>query len=232
MKRFWDNATVAHRDDGWQVELDGRAVKTRSGAPQVLPTRALAELLCAEWASAPAEFDADNFPLRDLADRAIDTLCADPEPVVDRLLSYADGDTLCYRAEPDEAVAHRQMQVWEPIVTAIETEHGITLSRTHGIIHKPQSDTTRATLRGRLEKESAFVLAGLDVAASLAASLCVALSGLRDNADPAALWAAANLEEDWQAEKWGEDKEALARRAAHEAEFTRALAFARAARSH
>jgi len=45
------------------------------------------------------------------------------------------------------------------------------------------------------------------------------------------LWAAANLEEDFQTEQWGTDEEALARRNAREAEFIRALAFARAARS-
>ncbi len=231
MKRFWQDAAVANLGNGWQVELDGRPVKTRGGAPQVLPTRASAELVRAEWANAPAELSADAFPLRDLADRAIDTISTEPELIIERLLGFADGDTLCYRAQPDEAVARRQKEVWEPILAGIETEHGVTLSRTHGIIHKPQADATRATLRDRLERESAFVLAGLDTAASLAASLCVALAGLREDADPAHLWAAANLEEDWQAEQWGVDEEACARRGVREAEFTLALIFARAARS-
>lgn len=231
MKRFWKDATLTRLEDGWQVELDGRAVKTRAGAPQVLPTRALADLLRAEWASAPEEFAADALPMRDLADRAIDTISADREPIIARLLDYADGDTLCYRAQPDEAVARRQTQVWEPIVAGIEQDLGITLSRTHGILHKPQTEASKAAIRQRLESENAFVLAGLDAATSLAASLCVALTGLRDDADLHALWAAANLEEDFQAEQWGTDEEALARRTAREVEFARALAFARAARS-
>ena len=82
-----------------------------------------------------------------------------------------------------------------------------------------------------MQGESPFVLAGLDTAASLAASLCIALAGLREEADHAALWSAANLEQDWQAERWGTDEEAMARRNEREADFTRALTFARAARA-
>ena len=236
MKRFWKNATLreaATTDgaSGWQVWLDERALKTRAGAQQIVPTQALGELLRREWADAPAEFGPADFPLRDLADRAIDTISAEPGPIVARLLGFADGDTLCYRAEPDEPVAHRQAAIWEPIVADIEAEHGIELTRTHGILHRPQPEASIGTLRQRLEAESAFVLAGLDTAASLAASLCVALAGLREEADHAALWAAANLEQDWQAERWGADEEAIARRNEREADFTRALTFARAART-
>ena len=116
-------------------------------------------------------------------------------------------------------------------MTGIEEDLGITLNRTHSITHRPQPEASHAAIRKRLEGENAFVLAGLDAAASLAASLCAALAGLKDDAEPQALWAAANLEEDFQTEQWGTDEEALARRNAREAEFIRALAFARAARS-
>lgn len=230
MKRFWKEAKLEEVDGGWQVMLDTRPVKTRGGSAQIVPTRKLGELLRSEWADAPDEIRPEELPLRDLADRAIDTVSDEREPVIKRLLGFADGDTLCYRAEPDEAVARRQAEVWEPIVAKIEHELGITLNRTHGIIHKPQPAPSISTIRERLENENSFVLAGLDIASSLAASLCVALAGLAEDADAKTLWAAANLEEDWQAEQWGTDEEAFARRNAKELEFSRALAFARAAR--
>ena len=231
MKRFWKETTLRPADGGWQVWLDEHAVKTRGGAPQVVPTRALGELLRAEWAATGEEFAPEELPLRDLADRAIDAARAAPEPIITRLLGFADGDTLCYRAEPDEAIAHRQAEVWEPIIGRIEADLGIQLTRTHGILHRPQSEQSLAAIRSRLETENAFALVGLDIAASLAASLCIALAGLDEDADPQALWAAANLEQDWQAERWGFDEEALSRRNEREAEFTKALAFARAARA-
>ena len=64
MKRFWKEATLRAVDGGWQVWLDERAVKTRGGAPQVVPTRALGELLRAEWAAAGEEFAVDHGLLR------------------------------------------------------------------------------------------------------------------------------------------------------------------------
>ena len=67
MKRFWKEATLRAVEGGWQVWLDERAVKTRGGAPQVVPTRALGELLRAEWAAAGEEFAPEDLPLRDLA---------------------------------------------------------------------------------------------------------------------------------------------------------------------
>jgi len=164
VKRFWKNAELNDAAGGWQVSLDGRSVKTRAGAPQIVPTKALGELLRAEWADAPQEVQPEHLPLRDLADRAIDTISAEPEPVITRLLGFADGDTLCYRAEPDEPVARRQNEVWEPIVAGIEAEHGIALTRTHGILHRPQSEESLGALRQRLEEESPFVLAIPDLA--------------------------------------------------------------------
>mgnify|MGYP002832276079 FL=1 len=61
---------------------------------------------------------------------------------------------------------------------------------------------------------------------SLAASLCIGLAALESDADGMALWAAANLEEDWQIEQWGEDEEAAERRANRLAAFLKAMEFA------
>lgn len=65
---------------------------------------------------------------------------------------------------------------------------------------------------------------------SLAASLCVALAAIDDDADPDRLWDAAELEESWQAELWGKDEEAEERRAERRANFRQAFDFARLAR--
>ena len=47
---------------------------------------------------------------------------------------------------------------------------------------------------------------------------------------PLALWTAANLEEDWQAERWGHDDEAAERRARRREAFLAAAEFAALAR--
>lgn len=230
MKRFWKEVSVEKYDGGWRVLLDGRAIKTQARQPQVLPSEAAARLVADEFAAQGDDIDPRSFVFRDIADFAIDMVRAERDAHIAKLLSFAETDTLCYRADPDEPLYKRQQEVWEPVVTACEARHGIKLARASGIIHRPQSEATLAALRARLEGEDDFTLAALVTLASLAASLTVALAALEDGADADALFAAANLEEDWQAELWGQDHEAEQARAAKLEAFRQAARFVEAVR--
>ena len=229
MKRFWTAVTVEQVESGWRVTLDGRPIRTPARALQVVPTQALAELLADEWRAQGETVDAAAFPARDTADYAIDVVAPDAAGSAAKLLRYAETDTLCYRADPDEPLHRRQWAEWEPIVTAFEAREGVRIERVSGIVHRPQPPATLAHLRTRLEALGPFVLAPLEVMASMSASLTIALSALEPGADAAALWAAAELEETWQVELWGSDPEAEHRRARRKADFLRAVNFARAA---
>lgn len=230
MKRFYKEVTVEAADGGFGVRLDGRAIKTVSGRPQLVPTRALAEALAAEWAGQGAEIDPARFLYRDMTDYALDVVIGDPGSVAAEILPYADTDTLCYRAEPDEAFAARQRLMWEPLLSDAETRLGIKFVRVSGVIHKPQPPETLARLQAELNRLNAFELAALRNTASLAASLVIGLAALLPGADLDGLWDAANLEEDWQAELWGKDEEALERRERRAAAFAAAARFAGLAR--
>lgn len=229
MKRFWREVSVEPADGGWRVALDGRALKTPARAPQVVPTPALAEALADEWRVQGEEVDPTGFGLRDLADYAIDVVARDRAETIGRLLAFAETDTLCYRAEPDEPLASRQRALWEPLLKAAEARHGVRFERVAGVIHRPQPAATLERLRAALETRDPFTLAAVQTLASLTASLTVALAALEPDADADALWTAANLEEDWQAEQWGEDAEAAAVRARRLQAFRAAARFARLA---
>jgi chaperone required for assembly of F1-ATPase len=233
IRRFYKDVTLAAAPGGFQVMLDARGVKTVGGAPQVAPTQALGEALAAEWRRQGETIDPASLPLRDMADYAIDMVAPDPAAVARGLVAYAETDTLCYRADPDEPLHARQQEVWEPLLAAFEAAHGLTLVRVSGIVHRPQPPATLEALEARLATLDPFALAGVEAMAKLAASLVTALAALdaRGEREPLALWQAACLEEEWQAELWGRDWEAEERRARREADFLRACAFARLARS-
>jgi chaperone required for assembly of F1-ATPase len=229
VKRFWKEVAVEHAGGGWRVLLDGRPIRTQAGTAQLLPTRGLAEMLADEWRAQEEEIGPAGFASRDMADYAIDQVAPDPAATVAKLLGYAETDTLCYRADPDEPLHRRQWEVWEPLLAAFEAREGVKMERVSGIVHRPQRAETLDTLRARLERENAFTLAALEAMASLAASLCIALTAIKPDADPAALWAAAELEEQWQADLWGREQEAEERRAKRERDFLRAVEFAKRA---
>ena len=229
MKRFWTHATVAAAGSGWQVLLDGRAVKTQAGSPQVVPSPTLAAALADEWAAQGATVDPDSLPLRDLADLAIDVFAPDHSGTIAALLRYAETDTLCYRAEPEDPLHTRQIELWEPLLLAAEARWQVQFERVSGVIHRPQSAENLARLEHVVAAHDHFALAALTTLSALSASLLIALAALEPGADAADLWDAANLEEDWQAGLWGTDAEAAQRRARRLAAFRAAQRFAQSA---
>ncbi len=231
MKRFYREVTVGEDSGGWRVLLHGRAIKTAGGRPQVVPSRSLAEALAAEWADQGDEIDPKAFMLRDLADYAIDVAAGDGrDDLVREVAAYADSDTLCYRAAPEEALHARQVEIWEPLLVEAERRFDVHFERVAGIIHRPQPDATLAQLAAAVATQDAFGLAALRMLTSLSASLVIALAALEADADSDALWRAANLEEDWQAEHWGSDAEAQEVTQARRDAFAMAMRFARLAR--
>lgn len=227
MKRFYREAAAQQQAGGWQVMLDGRGVKTQGGRAQLVPTHVLAEAMAAEWAGQGEEIDPAGFILRDLADMAIDVIAADRAGTIATLLRYAETDTLCYRADPGDALLERQSEVWEPLLAAAEARWDVHFERISGVIHRPQPAETLRRLKSVLAAQDDFALSALTTLTSLAASLVTGLAALDPAADPAALWDAANLEEDWQADLWGRDAEAEVRRTRRAAAFAAAARFAR-----
>lgn len=226
MKRFYKDASAAAAEDaGWRVLLDGRRVKTQGGRAQTVPTERLAAALAAEWAGQGEEIDPTAFVLRDLADYAIDVIAADRAAVLADLLRYAETDTLCYRAEADEPIHTRQLDLWEPVLKAAEARWDVQFERVAGIIHRAQPPATLRRLEAVLSDKDDFTLAALVTLTTLSASLVIGLSAADSGADLAALWRASELEADWQIEQWGQDDEAEVRATRRFAAFSAAARF-------
>lgn len=234
MKRFYSKVDVRRDDEGdggWRVLLDGRPIRTQGGHPQLVPTVQLAEAMATEWREQAEDIDPRSFPLRDMADHAIDIVRAASGQTVETVLAFAETDTLAYRADPEDALFAEQQRVWEPLVAALEKREGITMPRVSGIIHRPLAPATAEKLRQRLSRMDAFTLAGLHNLAALAASLTIALAVADDQMDAEAGWQASELETDWQARLWGGDPEAEARNASRRAGFMKAAQFLKLSRS-
>lgn len=231
MKRFYKAVDVVEQDGGWRVTLDGRPLKTVGSRQQLVPTADLARALAAEWAAQGEDIDPARFILRDLADYAIDVVGPDRDQAIRELLPYGETDTLCYRAESGDPLRRRQDQVWEPLLLAAERRHGLAFERIGGVMHRPQPAGTMTRLESLLGTHDDFALAALRNLAGLAASLVIGQTALDETAAVEDLWLAANLEEEWQAERWGRDAEAEARQARRREAFLAAAQFARLAGS-
>ena len=221
MKRFWTEVGV----DAREVRLDGRPVRTPGRLPLVLPTDALAEAVAGEWRSVDAAIDPRAMPLTGLANAAIDRIAPDPAPFAEGLARYGESDLLCYRADDPPELVARQAALWNPPLAWARGRYDVGFEVTTGIVHRAQPSATIARLGEAVGALGAWRLAGLSPVVTITGSLVLALALAERAMTVDAVWAAAQADEDWQAERWGEDALAAEARDARRRELGAAAAF-------
>ena len=214
-KRFYKSAGVAARDGGFALELDGRPARTPAKNPLVLPTRALAELIAAEWDAQTETIDPGAMPATRLANSAIDGVKPKMRAVRDEIASYAGADLLCYRAGEPDALIIAQAASWDPVLDWAHDELGARFILSEGVRHVEQPEPTLRAISAALEAiDDPFALAALHVMTTLMGSALLALAVAKARLAAEEAWRAAHIDEDFQIGRWGEDAEAAARREA------------------
>ncbi|MFC7703015.1 ATP12 family chaperone protein [Plastorhodobacter daqingensis] len=206
-RRFWSEAVVVEREGGFGVDLDGRPLRTPAKAPLVVPSRALAVAIAAEWQAQDGEVDPRTMPITRGANAVIDKVRPQVEEVVNLLAAYIETDLICYRAEGPAALVLRQAELWDPLVAWAEAL-GAPLRVTSGIIPVAQPEDSVARLRQRVAGLDAFELSGFHDLVTLPGSFVIGLAALEKWASVGQLWQTARVDEDYQASVWGEDAEA------------------------
>jgi chaperone required for assembly of F1-ATPase len=222
MKRFWKDVTV---DAELAVRLDDRPVRTPGRVPLSLPTGTLAEAVADEWRGVAEDIDPRAMPLTGLANAAIDRITPDPVAFAAGLAAYGESDLLCYRAESPPDLVARQAALWDSPLDWARERYDVHFEIAAGVMHRPQPEATIERLGVAIAARAAFELAPLSTIVTITGSLVLALALAERAMDADAVWAAANLDEDWQAEHWGEDDLAGKTRAAHQREFEAAARF-------
>ena len=216
VKRFYREARVG---EGRRILLDGKAVKTPGRRDLALPTDALAGAVADEWNGHGETIDPRAMPLTGLANAALDRIAPDPAAFARGLAAYGESDLLHYRAEGPAPLVSRQSERWDPILAWAQQCYEIVFELATGVIHMPQPAETLARLNAALAARDAFALAGLSPLATVSGSLLIALALAEGALSLDAAWAAATLDEQWQAEQWGEDSEAAAALAGRRRDF-------------
>jgi len=210
-KRFYKNVTTRAVGDGWIVLLDDKPIKTPARADLKLPTQALAMSIAEEWRGQGETLSLLSMQHTQLANTAIDRVPKLRAVIIDEVIKYADTDLVCYRAEGPPTLVERQHAHWQPVVDWLVERYGVRLATTHSITPIPQAQHAIAVLRSAIDRYDDFALAGLSASVAAAGSLALGLALAEGFLDGAAAFAAAQVDELFQIEKWGADAEAEAR---------------------
>jgi chaperone required for assembly of F1-ATPase len=212
-RRFYKTVETAEADGGFTVLLDGRTLRTPGGKRLALPTRALAEMIAQEWSAQAKVVELAQMHATRLANTAVDSIPQARAAIADQVADYAGADLLVYFAEEPEALAHRQLERWGPLLDRAEAEARLSFVRASGIIHRAQPEATLDQVRAIALEQTDFGLAGLAFGAALFGSAVLAVAMLRGWVDGEQAFELSSLDEAWQQERWGVDEEAAERSA-------------------
>jgi chaperone required for assembly of F1-ATPase len=197
---------------GYRLLLDGKGVRTPAKRDLRLATRALAAAIAEEWQAQGDHIDPNSMPLTRFANSAIDGVAGRGAEVRADILKYLATDLVCYRAAEPSALVERQAEVWDPILAWSNAVLGTTLKVGVGVVPVAQPEAAGRALAVWLEALDAFQLTAMHAMTTLLGSAVLALAHALGRLDREAAWAAAHVDEDFQAERWGVDRLAKARR--------------------
>ncbi len=206
-------------EGGWAITLDGRGVRTPARAALVVPGRGLATAIVDEWAAQGETIAPTTMPLTGLANATIDQVRPDPARFAAPIAAYATSDLLCYRADVPAPLVERQAALWDQLLAWAAGRYGIRFEVTAGVLPVAQPSATIERLGAVVASIDSWLLVGLSTLVTLTGTLAGSLALLEGATDADRLWAAATVDEAWQAAQWGADAEAEARVALRRAAF-------------
>lgn len=145
LTKFWEKVDTKYQNGVYEVQLDGKTLKTPLGFPLALPEkkRQLAYLVEHEWANLPdLKVKTNTMPLTSLAARAIDlhtihstetrdaeliAKVGDLDDVKVNLLRYLDTDTCLIFTTIEEyegKLRQRQEELYRPLIAEFESYFG------------------------------------------------------------------------------------------------------------
>ncbi|MEE2879301.1 MAG: ATP12 family protein [Pseudomonadota bacterium] len=209
-KRFYKSVSTRELETGWQVELDGRPLKTPAKLGLIVPSKKLAELVAAEWDAQADVIDPGKMPLTRLANVAIDRAPETREELAEEVAKYTGTDLVCHLADGPTELRERQEKYWRPLRDWAGRTLGIVLLPVEGVIAMPQPDASTQAARDHALTLDNFRLTALAWATALYGSAVIALAVLHREIDATSAFRVSRIDEDWQIEQWGEDAEAAA----------------------
>lgn len=207
-KRFYKAVGVEEADGGYRIVLDGRPVKTPGKAMVVLASRPLAEALAAEWDAQGDKIDPHSMPLTQIACTSIDKVTPNRAEIATQLVRYAGADLLCYRVEAPADLAERQHAAWQPILDWLRDAKGIGLRTSTGLIAEDQDPAAMEGAARAVDALDDHELAATAVLTQTMGSFALALAVNHGHLGWEDAAGASQLDETYQSELWGADREA------------------------
>jgi len=140
-KRFYKAVTVDQHEGAWRVLLDGMQLRTPGKLVLALPTKALAQIVAAEWEAQEEHINPSVMPVTRLVNVAIEQTVNRREDLIAEARRYAETDLVCYRAPQPRILKERQSAAWD-VWRDWGAAQGVDLQTTEGLQAIAQDETS------------------------------------------------------------------------------------------
>lgn len=208
-------AEAVHRDGAHRLLLDGRPLRLPDGGDALdLRTAALARAICVEWseAGARAALRPEALPLTRFTMTVAGRVAPERAGAIADLLRFADAELLRHRAEAPRALVEAEEQAWQPWLDWADLRFGAVLPPVTGVMPADPPPAALAALRRALDGSDDDALAVLLGIVPLLGSLVLGLAVAGRALLPADAARLALVDQQWEAERWGEEMATLAER--------------------
>jgi len=158
-------------------------------------------------------------PLTRIVNAAIDGVAYRLDATAAEIEKYARADLVCYRAALPMTLVEAQAAEWDRVLAFAREKLGAPFICTEGVVFVGQPEPARVAVKEAINRiansgqAAPFALAALHVMTTLTGSVLLALAVAHGVLTRDEAWTAAHVDEDFELRAWGEDAEALRRRA-------------------
>jgi ATP synthase F1 complex assembly factor 2 len=206
-KFFKDVSVTVSATDPSKYEIvfdDKHTLKSPAKSPFVIPSKALAHGIAAEWAWQKNRVDPETMPLMQLAATAIDQPQS-AEVIASSLCAFLPTDPVLCREDDvtkSDLVAAQNM-VLQPYLDFVNMQLGTKLRASTSIVGAAVSKRDVGLVYEYLMNLDAWKLCALMELSSACKSVCMAIGGASGGFSVEQVIRASRVEEDYQIEQWG-----------------------------
>lgn len=206
MKKFYTMVTTHQTDNGWEIHLDGRSVKTPSANIISVPDEEIANHIAKEWMEQIDTIQPDTMPLTQFVTTALDRSTENRDEITAQTLQYLDTDLLCYRTDHPEDIGKKQADIWDPALKSFEELYGFALGTTTGLTALQQPDALKEKIANEIESLDLWRFTALQMTTAMTGSIVLALLFIHQKMKPDELIDATFVEEIHKSEIYNEEK--------------------------
>lgn len=196
MKRFYKLVSYEKKPDGfYAILLDGREVKTKSGALLLAQNETIATQIMSEWAAQEGEINPENMPFTQILSTRIDQVSKTRATMSAAVMKYLDTDLVCYLAETPLGLHEKQEEHWAPVRDWISTRFGSALEVTTTLQALKQPKALHSAITQHVEAMSDDVFTLFQVAVCACGSLILGLTLIEQKTTAEEVFEACFIEE-------------------------------------